>query len=119
MGCLFNGSAFRYYRRLARVRAHLEAHIDEPFPLASAADVAGLNPKYFSTFFRSKVGLRFTDWVNHVRTERAKALISSTNRSITRVAEEVGYADLRTFERAFKRHNAVTAKDFKRGARPT
>ena len=47
--------AFEYYERLARVKRHLEQNITEPFTAEAAARVAGLNPTYFSSFFREKV----------------------------------------------------------------
>ena len=114
-----NWKAFDYYRRLGRVKIYLECNISEDFPVVAAARIAGLNSKYFSTFFHSKVGVRFGEWVHFVRIERAKTILETTNRSITDVAYSVGYRDLRTFERAFKRHNALTAWEYKQRVRPS
>ena len=53
--------AFTYYRRLGRVREYLEEHISEQLSLEEAARVAGLEKKYFSTFFHEKTGVRYRD----------------------------------------------------------
>jgi len=113
-----NWRAFDYYPRLRRVREHLEKHISDPLPTTAAADIACLNASYFSSFFRSKVGVRYTEWARLVRIERAMDILKSENRSIREVACDVGYAGLRTFERAFKRHTSLTQSEFKRMVRP-
>jgi AraC-like DNA-binding protein len=38
--------------------------------------------------------------------------------SITEVAYEVGFGDLRTFERAFKKHTLTTPMEFKKSVLP-
>jgi len=118
-GARFNPRSFEYYERLGRVRAHLLANIDRHLTLAEAASVAGLNPKYFSGFFHGKVGVRFNEWVRFVRIQRARELLETTNRSITDVAFAVGFNDLRTFERSFKRETSETPWSYKRRVRPT
>jgi AraC-like DNA-binding protein len=69
---------------------------------------------YFSSFFHQKTGVRFIEWLHHVRVERAMGLLSRTDQRVTDVAYEVGFCDLRTFERAFKRETNLTPRDFKK-----
>lgn len=113
-----NPRAFRYYVRLSRIRAWLAENYAEEVSLGTAAEVVGLNPKYFSRFFRAKTGVRFSEWVNAVRIQRATELLREHNRNVTLVAFEVGYKDLRTFERAFKKYAGVTARAYRDAARP-
>ena len=60
-------TAFRYYGRLGRLERYVAEHLTEPITAERAAEVTGLETKYFSTFFRPKVGVRFKHWVGHVR----------------------------------------------------
>ena len=117
-GTRINSSAFTYYARLARVRQYVEAHYSEDLTLAEAAGVAGLEPKYFSTFFHDKTGVCFKDWLRELRVEKALGLMRSRNYSITQVGFAVGFQALRTFERAFKRTTGMTPSDYKRAVRP-
>lgn len=114
----WNESAFEYYERLRRVRRFVEEHYAENIPLDTAAKIAGMEKKSFSRFFRTKTGIPFSRWLACYRIERAKRLLQSKNYSVTEVAFAVGYQDLTTFERAFKRLTRMTPSAFKRSVRP-
>ena len=113
-----NHQSFRYYRRLARVKRFVEENLDDSITLARAARVAGLERTYFSAFFRSKTGVGFREWLNELRVARAQELMTEVNYSITEVAFTVGFQDLRTFERAFKRTTGRTPREYKKSVRP-
>ena len=114
-----NDAAFSYYGRLERVKGYVDRHYSEDLCLQKLAAVAGLEEKYFSTFFRRKIGVRLCDWLTYVRVTRAIALMKSRNYSITYLGSCVGFNDLRTFERAFKRCTNHTPVAFKKLLRPS
>jgi transcriptional regulator GlxA family with amidase domain len=70
----FHPEAFSYYGRLTPVLEFVEAHVAKPISLADAAKLAGLERKYFSVFFHSKVGTTFSEWLRIVRVTRAISL---------------------------------------------
>ena len=109
-----NGEVFDYYPRLNRLREYVEQSYSEPIPLKKAAGIAALESSYFSTYFRAKVGITFTDWLRQVRIRKAMKLMKASDFSITEVAFEVGFGDLRTFERAFKQYTRRTPREFKK-----
>jgi len=82
-----------------------------------AARLANLEVKYFSAYFHAKTGLCFRDWLAGVRVGRAEEMIRRRDESITDVAYRVGFNDLRTFERAFKRHFGTTPAAVRRAVR--
>ncbi len=106
-------AAFNYYARLARVREHFERHYSGDTSLAAAAAIAGMERRYFSAFFRAKTGVCYKDWIQRIRIERAVALIENGNRGLAEVALKVGYDDVRSFQRAFKKQTGMTARDYK------
>lgn len=108
-----NASVFFYYRRLGRVEKYVRDNLSRPIALEDAADAAGLEPKYFSAYFRKKTGICFRYWLSAVRVNHAKALMRKQDRPITDVAYCTGFRDLRTFERAFKTHAGMTPSDYK------
>ena len=113
-----NYEAFRYYSRLKRVKEHVDEYYSEEISLEKAARIATTEKTYFSTFFRKKVGITFTDWLRRLRVAKAIEIIQTRNQSICDIAFEVGFGDLRSFERAFKRYTNLTARQFKKSILP-
>ena len=111
-------SVFDYYERLKRLRRYVEQNYTEEISLKTAARIAALEETYFSTYFRKKVGVPFSLWLQEYRVLRAIELLHKKNYTITELAYRVGFADLRTFERAFKRAKNMTPVQFKRTVRP-
>ena len=113
-----NQRALRYYARLTPVLDYVEANLSKPISLDEAARLAGLERKYFSAFFRSKVGTTFTEWITLLRLHSAVERMRVRDESITSVAFAVGFSDVRAFQRAFKRYLGVTPSAFRAFVRP-
>ena len=111
-------AAFEYYGRLEKVKRYIDLHFAEEVTLKSAADVACLEEKYFSSFFHTKTGVRFVDFVSYVRIDRAKQLLEEHDTSISAIAEVVGFHNRRTFERAFKKWAGITPKQYRDTVKP-
>lgn len=113
-----NWRSFDYYPPLDRIKRYTEEHYQEEIPLPCAAEIAGMEATYFSAFFRKKVGIRYTDWLSLLRISHAIRLIASRDQPIADIALAVGFNDLRTFQRAFKRITKMTAREYKEQVRP-
>jgi AraC-like DNA-binding protein len=113
-----NHRAFEYYARLQRIQRYVREHPEESISLRRAARISRLSEAYFSAFFHQKVGVRFRDWRAHEKVLHAIRLLQTHNYTITEVAMGLGFSDLRTFERTFKRHTGLTPRQFKRAVRP-
>lgn len=50
-------TVFVYYPRLKKVKEYVEEHLEEKISLANAAEIAGLEEKYFSAYFRKNRSL--------------------------------------------------------------
>jgi AraC-like DNA-binding protein len=109
---------FSYYLSLQRVREYVEKNLSEPISLRAAASAAGLEEKYFSAFFHRKTGVCFRNWLAGRRVDRAIEILTQHDDTITSVAANVGFQDLRTFERSFKRLTGLTPREFKRSVAP-
>ena len=105
--------AFEYYARLRKIKAYVSDRYSEKICLADAACIVCMEPKSFSKFFRQKVGHPFHVWLSCIRICKAKQLMSRSEDSITEIAEQVGFSDLRSFERAFKTITGLTPVQFR------
>jgi AraC-like DNA-binding protein len=108
-----NEAMFFFCPRLAKIKRHVDEHYAEPFTLTQAAEIAALEKTYFSKVFKEKVGISFVDWLGRERIKRAVLMLMDHDHRIADLAFAVGFADLRTFERAFKKCVGVTARQCK------
>src|SRR2546430_3326467 len=114
----FSADVFLYYPRLRVLASYVRAHLGEHLSLKRGAKVVGLEKKYFSTFFRSKVGITWTEWVRILRVTRAAEQIQLREESMASIAFAAGFRDIRTFERAFKRYVGMPPKAYQASVRP-
>ena len=108
-----NEKAFEYYPHLRKIRDHFGKYYTDPFSLSDAAALVGLEAKHLSKVFRSTVGVGFREWRNIVRIEKAIGMISAEYQPLCDVAFAVGFQDLSTFERAFKKYTNMTPCEFR------
>jgi len=80
--------------------------------ISAIADRLGLDRAYFSTVFKSKTGISPGQYLLRHRMSVAADLIVNHNKSISTVANSVGYNDLFNFSRMFKRHFGVSPRRY-------
>lgn len=101
-------------RRVARVVSYIARDLSRRVPLVLAAQIAGLETRYFSKRFHRTVGISFAEWNARTRMEEAKRLLEIDDLSITAIAASVGYVDLTTFARAFRRCEQRCPREYRR-----
>ena len=89
-----------------------ESHRD--ISLGEIADFVGLSKYYFAREFKKVTGYTFVSYLNVVRCEKAKLLLTETTRSIGDVSAECGFSDQSYFTRVFKKHVGVLPAEFRR-----
>jgi len=109
--------ALKQNSKLRPVYQWVHSHFDDRLSLSDAASLACLEEHYFSVYFHSRVGISFSEWQRQVRVERAKALLAFTNSSVSEIANDVGYSDLTSFGRLFRRTCGMSASQYRKRKR--
>ncbi len=98
-----------------RVCQLVEHHMAEPLTLERlCAEVLFVNPDHFSRVFHKAKGMRFREWVQKQRLERARGLLASTKQTIASVAARCGYHDAHYFCRVFRKSTGMTPTQYRR-----
>lgn len=71
-------------------------------------EVFDISISYLSRTFKNYIGMKLIDYVHRTKLTAAKALLESTDYTVEKVAETVGYQNVLTFNRAFKRYEGMT-----------
>ncbi len=81
--------------------------------LVKVADYVGLNPSYFSTYFKQMCGSSFKEYLNMVRIEEAKRLLANTDYAILDIAIAIGFENQSYFSKVFKKFTGLTPKQYR------
>ena len=75
--------------------------------LQETAERLGVNASYLSRIFKESIGINFKEYLIEYKLTIAKKLLEE-GINVTKVAEKVGYQDVRQFTRIFKKYMGVT-----------
>jgi AraC family transcriptional regulator len=89
--------------RLRHVIDYIEAHLDQDLTLAELAAVAGFSLSHFKPLFRQAVGMPVHRYVLERRIERARMLLAGSDKSMTEIAIEAGFAHSSHMARCLRR----------------
>jgi len=103
---------------LQRAIDYIATHCETRLSLTEVAARAYVSSSHLAHLFQQDLGTTFTRFLSSLRVGRAKRLLLDRPReSITVIAAESGFADLRHFERTFKGAVGCTPKEFRKPPR--
>lgn len=88
---------------LLRLNEILEESPEIQITLSDLAHILSLERTYCCKIFRKITGQSFSDWLRKLRIRKAQYLLRLPGYSIRDVSRAVGYGDITTFERNFRR----------------
>jgi AraC-like DNA-binding protein len=100
-------------RRLRRAIDYVARNLARCPTLGEVSTIAGLERTYFSSRFRKAIGITFQEWNRRIRIDRAKCLLVQSDLTITAIGLAVGYSDVTTFERNFRRCTNVSPRQYR------
>ena len=101
-------------RPVRAAKAFIQENYMHPITLEQVGAHVGFNASYFSTFFKKNCGVGFLEYLSDVRINRAKELLRDTDMNVADICEAVGYADLKHFNRTFKKLTGVKPSEFRK-----
>ena len=97
-----------------RAIAFMEHHFSEKLSIEQIADQVNLSEYYFSRLFRRCTSMSPHAYLVNLRITMARQLLSVSQKSVERVAEECGFHSTTNFIRSFREHVGCTPKQFRR-----
>ena len=98
---------------IEKIRGFVDENYNNPqLSLSLTADAFYITEVYLSKLFKEGTGQNFSKYVENLRLEQAKILLSN-GVLVNEVAQQVGYNSPQVFRRAWKRHYGTTPTEFK------
>lgn len=100
----------------AEAKRYLRENYMRYMNVTDVADSLGISYPYLSRIFRTqgegcgKLG----EYLNEIRIEKSKDFLSATNESLDSIARKVGYGNVQSFQRFFKKYEKMTPGDYRR-----
>lgn len=85
------------------ILSYIDRNYTDKISLKDMAEAFHMSEKYFSRFFKNCFQVTFVEYVNSIRLEKAAALLSTTDMSVTEIALRCGFSNISYFIRSFKK----------------
>lgn len=82
--------------------------------VSDIADFLGVSCSYLSRIFKAEMGKSPLEYINEYRIEMSKKLLKSNDYTLTKISSIVGYNDVHSFIRFFKKYEALTPSEYRK-----
>lgn len=96
---------------------YLEMHYAEGITIEKVASFVGVDRAHFSRRFRLAHGTSPIKYLQGVKMQAARDMLGESAYTLTEIALSVGYPDLFSFSKAFKKHFDMSPGEFRRSVR--
>ncbi len=94
------------------VQKYIQAHIEEKLSLNDIAAVFGLSPNYLSVLFKKTCSIGFSEYISHMKINKAKSMLLEQNMKIYEVAEHLGFESAFYFSKVFKKVEGISPREY-------
>lgn len=98
---------------VSKAIAFMQAHYTEDISIPQIAESVALNPVYLNKLFKLSTGKTLSDYLNLYRIEVAKNFLAQTDLPLNAISEKVGYNDVRSLLRYFKKYNGLSPTEYR------
>jgi YesN/AraC family two-component response regulator len=102
------------HKTLSEITAYINTNYREDISLSTISKKFFISPYHLSRTFEKNTGFTFIEYLNGIRIKEAQNLLRKTNKTISEIAEMVGYNNATHFGRVFKNITGVSPITFKK-----
>jgi AraC family transcriptional regulator len=99
--------------KLRKTTELMAAHLEEEFSLSRLAREADMSEFHFSRLFKRTTGLTPSQYFIQLRMEKARRLLTETNKSVIEIGLDVGYTSPSHFAQIFRREVGVPPSGYR------
>lgn len=99
---------------IAIIKDFIEKNYNKNIKISMFADQYFFSKEYLSKLFKNEYGYGIYEYVQKIRMERAKDLLSDPEINIRSIADRLGYTDNNYFSKAFRNYYGTSPSQFRK-----
>jgi AraC-like DNA-binding protein len=99
---------------IQQIQSYIQRNYKEEINFEKLAQSVGISYSHMRKLFRDKLDTSVLDYINSIRIDNAKRLLKGTELTIQDIATKVGYQNIQSFNRFFKKFEGISPKEFRR-----
>ena len=97
--------------------AYIDENYQQKIELEDIAKIGGYNVNYTSQFFKRQLGVSFLEYLLRLRLREATVRLANSEDGVAHIASSCGFADIKAFNVAFKKHFHTTPSEYRKQAK--
>ena len=97
--------------------AYIDKNYQRKIELEDIAQIGGYNVNYTSQFFKRQLGVSFLEYLLRMRLREATVRLANSDDGVAHIASSCGFADIKAFNVAFKKHFHTTPSEYRKQAK--
>jgi len=97
--------------------AYIDKNYQQKIELEDIAQIGGYNVNYTSQFFKRQLGVSFLEYLLRMRLREATVRLANSDDGVAHIASSCGFADIKAFNVAFKKHFHTTPSEYRKQAK--
>ena len=110
---MFNITPTKNTELIKKAIGYIAENFSTNLTLDDVANYVHLNPSYFSSLFKQSTGSSFKEYLNMVRIEESKRLLSNTDYSVINIAVATGFENQSYYSKVFKKLTGLTPRQYR------
>lgn len=101
------------HREIEEVKKYIYEHYNEEIGVEYLADMVYMAPSYLSCIFKKETGQNLSKFIKSYRMEQAREMLTSTQKKIVTISNEVGYPNVSYFCQSFREYFGISPQKFR------
>ena len=107
------GGGDQQLSHIRKIITYIQTYYSSHIQLADIAAVCGLDRSYMARLFKEATGLSIHTYLTNYRMNKAQELLRNPTNSIQYVSLSVGYSDVFSFSKAFKKKTGLSPRQWR------
>jgi two-component system response regulator YesN len=96
------------------ISKYVDKHYQENLTLQDISSHFYLSREYISRKFKQEFKVNFSDYLSNIRINKSKLLLLNPHLRIAKIAEQVGYPDVKYFSKVFKKLTGKSPNEYRK-----